>query len=86
MGIGNLIYIKIPKFISAVRQFSSITSVHSRGLAFKLVSDTWITKYRARTFNEKEPEMLDWLDEKLHDRDVFIDVGANMGIHSIYAG
>ena len=85
MGIGNLIYIKIPKLISAVRQFSSITSVHSRELAFKLVSDNWITKYRVRTFNEKEPEMLDWLDEKLHDGDVFFDVGANVGIYSIYA-
>lgn len=85
MGIGNLVNKKIPQLISALRHFSSTTSIHSRGLTFKLVSDTWITKYRARTFNEKEPEMLDWLDEKLQNDDVFFDVGANVGIYSIYA-
>ena len=29
--------------------------------------------------------MLEWLDEKLQDGDVFFDVGANVGIYSIYA-
>ena len=29
--------------------------------------------------------MLDWLDENLEDGDVFFDVGANVGIYSIYA-
>ena len=29
--------------------------------------------------------MLDWLDKTLHDGDVFFDVGANVGIYSLYA-
>jgi len=85
MGIGNFLYSKLPELLSGIRQLTSISTVHSRGLTFKLLSDNWITKYRTRTFNEKEPEMLNWIDEKLHDRDVFFDVGANVGIYSIYA-
>ena len=85
MGIGNLLYNKLPKALSGIRQLSSTSTIHSRGLTFKLVSDNWITKYRARSFNDKEPEMLNWLDEHLRDGDVFFDVGANVGIYSIYA-
>ena len=85
MGIGRLLYKDIPKLISAIRQFSNSSRVDSRGLSFQMLSDNWVTKFRARTFNEKEPEMLDWLDENLLEGDVFFDVGANVGIYSIYA-
>lgn len=85
MGIGKLFYLDLPKLLSAIRYLSSKSRVHSRGLSFQLLSDNWITKFRARTFNDKESEMLDWLDENLQDGDVFFDVGANVGIYSIYA-
>ena len=85
MGIGNLLYNKLPKALSGIRQLSSTSTIHSRGLSFKLISDNWITKYRARSFNDKEPEILDWVDKNLRDGDVFFDVGANVGIYSIYA-
>ena len=85
MKIGKFIYHDIPKLFSAVRHWRSSIMVNSRGLSFRLLSDNWITKFRARTFNEKEPEMLDWLDDNLQDGDVFFDVGANVGIYSIYA-
>ena len=85
MNIDKFFYQDLPKFISAIRDLSSQSRVHSRGLSFRLISDNWITKFRARTFNDKEPEMLDWLDENLQDGDVFFDVGANVGIYSIYA-
>ena len=85
MEIGRLLYKDIPKLISALRHWRSSIMVHSRGLSFRLLSDNWVTKYRARTFNDKEPEMLDWLDENLQEGDIFFDVGANVGIYSIYA-
>ena len=85
MNIGKFFYQDLPRLISAIRDLSSQSRVHSRGLSFRLISDNWITKFRARTFNDKEPEMLDWLDENLQDGDVFFDVGANVGIYSIYA-
>jgi FkbM family methyltransferase len=85
LGIGKLLYQDLPKLISIIRHLSSKSRVQSRGISFQLISDNWITKFRARTFNDKEPEMLDWLDENLQDEDVFFDVGANVGIYSIYA-
>ncbi len=43
-----------------------------------------ICKYRVNTFSSKEPETLDWIDSFNSD-DVFWDIGANIGIYSIYA-
>jgi len=85
LGIAKLLYQDLPKLISTIRHLSSKSRVQSRGISFQLISDNWITKFRARTFNDKEPEMLDWLDENLQDGDVFFDVGANVGVYSIYA-
>ena len=84
MNIGQFLYVNLPKGLTAIRGLRNTSTIHSRGLAFKLLSENWITKYRARSFNDKEPEMLNWLDETLHDGDVFFDVGANVGIYSLY--
>lgn len=40
--------------------------------------------WRARTFFTEEPATIDWLDE-LQSTDVLWDVGANVGLYSIYA-
>lgn len=42
-------------------------------------------QYRVNTYSTKEPETLDWLDDNLQDDDVFFDVGANIGLYSLYA-
>ena len=47
------------------------------------ISTPW-SFYRARTLLTKEPKTISWLDRMLND-DVFYDVGANVGIYSIYA-
>ncbi len=85
MRISKLLYQDLPSVISVFKHLGSNSKVNSRGLSFKLVSDNWITKYRTRTFNSKEPEMLDWIDENVKDHDILFDVGANIGIYSIYA-
>jgi FkbM family methyltransferase len=43
------------------------------------------SEWRARTVLTKEPETLEWID-RFHDNDVFWDIGANVGIYSLYAG
>ena len=43
-----------------------------------------VTKYRNDTFFTKEPETLEWID-KFTKNSVFWDVGANVGLYSIYA-
>jgi FkbM family methyltransferase len=59
--------------------------VYARGLRFTLQCDNWITHYRWQTFNDKEPETLDWIDGWLRDGDLFFDIGANVGVYTIYA-
>ena len=43
-----------------------------------------LTRYRAESFSTKEPETLQWIDEMPSDS-VLWDIGANVGIYSIYA-
>jgi FkbM family methyltransferase len=58
--------------------------VRSRGLAFTLPADNWITYHRWRTYDDKEPETLDWIDG-LPPAGVLFDIGANIGLYTIYA-
>jgi len=60
-------------------------TIRARGLRFTLQNDNWITHFRARTFNTKEPETLDWVDQWMRDGDTFLDIGANTGLYSVYA-
>lgn len=43
-----------------------------------------IELWRSRTYNSKEPETLDWIDG-FEKKDVFFDIGANIGLYSLYA-
>jgi FkbM family methyltransferase len=69
----------------AVRALAPRRTVRSRGLRFTLPCDNWITHYRWRTYNSKEPETLDWIDTWVRDGDVVFDIGANIGVYTIYA-
>ena len=40
--------------------------------------------FRIRTFHEKEPETLEWIDS-INEDEVFWDIGANISIYSLYA-
>ncbi len=44
-----------------------------------------IPKWRYDTLYTKEPETLEWIDTYVNEKDIFWDVGANVGIYSIYA-
>jgi FkbM family methyltransferase len=46
-------------------------------------SPNWLTDYRARTLLTKEPETIAWIDQ-IPEGSTFYDVGANIGIYSIY--
>lgn len=48
----------------------------------------FITKWRVDTFYSKEPETLEWIDNfdnDNKDKIIFWDIGANIGLYSIYA-
>jgi FkbM family methyltransferase len=59
-------------------------SVFHKGVHFKFATPNYICKYRADTFSSKEPETLEWIDGFI-DESVFWDIGANVGLYSIYA-
>lgn len=53
-------------------------------LPFKMRQETAMEKYRADTWDTKEPETIAWIDS-FDPHDVFFDVGANVGVYSLYA-
>lgn len=55
-----------------------------KNINFLLHTPTYLTKYRYRTFFSKEPETIEWIDNFEKDS-VFFDIGANVGLYSIYA-
>ena len=43
----------------------------------------YLASYRCETFKTKEPDTLTWI-EQMEDNSVFWDIGANVGLYSIY--
>jgi|688.fasta_scaffold158110_2 FkbM family methyltransferase len=57
-------------------------------LPFQFRSESELAAWRAETFWTKEPETIHWLDEvtaAASGIEVLIDVGANVGLYSLYA-
>ena len=52
-------------------------------IPFMMIQETEIEKWRAATFLDKEPETILWI-QSFKDGDVFFDVGANVGVYSLY--
>jgi len=52
-------------------------------LPFRLIQKTDIERWRAKTFESKEPETIVWIESFSNGQTLF-DVGANIGIYSLY--
>ena len=63
----------------------STICVLETGLCFDVNSD--LERYRVESLLEKEPETIAWIDSWSRQQEgaVFFDVGANIGIYSLYA-
>ena len=44
-----------------------------------------LEKYRADTYATKEPETIEWMDRLFKSDEVMWDIGANIGLYSLYA-
>ena len=53
-------------------------------LLFEIYDYGEICRYRASSFLYKEPETIKWIDS-FNSSDYFLDIGANIGIYSLYA-
>jgi len=56
-----------------------------RGTKITLCVETEVEKYRARTYETKEPETLSWIETFFNEGDVFFDIGACIGVYSLFA-
>ncbi len=60
-------------------------NVSVREQNFKFAIPNFKALYVAKTINEREPELYDWIDDYIKPGAIFLDVGANYGQFSIYA-
>jgi FkbM family methyltransferase len=63
---------------------NSTTKVTHGGMELFFSTPNRLCSWRAETFGSKEPETLEWID-KLDNNCVLWDIGANVGIYSVYA-
>lgn len=68
-----------------IEKLSSYVDVKTRSKTMRFFCPGQIPIWRANTFYEKEPETVDWIDS-FKNNSIFFDVGANVGLYSIYAG
>ena len=86
-------FLKIVLFLRYPNKFSTAFSetldlvyvVEGRGKTIKIASPNRINFYRAETFFTKEPDMIEWL-ETINQEKILLDIGANIGLYSIYGG
>lgn len=73
------------RFLRLVRVVGSEidTTLVNEGIRFE--AGDAIPYHRAVTLLTKEPETIAWIDDVFEDGDTFYDVGANVGVFSLYA-
>ena len=54
------------------------------GISMTFLVPNSLNRYRIKTFATKEPETLEWI-ESFNEDSIFWDIGANIGLYSIYA-
>lgn len=77
--IGKYIYQQI---VDAAMDRKMVVSY--RALRMTFAAPNWLNQYRVSTFATKEPETLEWI-ESIPKGSVLWDIGANIGLYSIYA-
>jgi len=58
--------------------------IQHKNISFSIVATSANEIWRANSFWEKEPETISWLQTELQPDSVFWDVGANIGLYSLY--
>lgn len=81
---------KIQKIFQSQLRSSLETSpknltISEEGATFILSAFSAKEKWRANNFSKKEPETLRWLKDEISKDSIFWDIGANIGLYSLYA-
>ena len=64
--------------------FKKVLKVKYKKNTMLFVNSSNLTNYRIKTFSQKEPDTLDWIDS-FSENSCLWDIGANIGLYSIYA-
>tara|TARA_A100001388_G_C28654557_1_gene443674 strand:- start:79 stop:900 length:822 start_codon:yes stop_codon:yes gene_type:complete len=80
----NLIFLKIFKKINSLLFERYLNVYRNDQKVFEIKNMGSITRARALTFETKEPETIEWI-ESFSENDKLLDIGANIGIYSLYA-
>ena len=72
---------KIFSIIKSIDRFESIELENKEKIFF--LDTNWITRFRFETFYTKEPETISWIKD--FKRGIFWDIGAYVGLYSIYS-
>ncbi len=64
---------------------SSNTTVIFENKKYTFFNPSNLTYWRTKTFEKKEPETMDWIKNFSLKKPIFWDIGANIGLYSIYA-
>lgn len=70
--------------IGRYEEASPITELKFKDTRIKYTTPSRMAYWRLTTFETKEPETVKWIDG-FERGDVFVDVGANMGLYSLFA-
>jgi len=94
-NIAKKIYSSIPKIIpgyfgkrfraESAESLVVIDEVDTKYGILKYYCMGWIPLWRSQTLFTKEPEMIEWVDN-MDKNDILWDIGANVGLYSVYAG
>lgn len=74
----------IDKLILSSKTFNFKKLIKVRKEKIIININSSIELWRSRTYNSKEPETLNWID-RFKKKNVFFDIGANIGLYSLYA-
>ena len=77
----NFIY-----YLAEYLRNSSFSELEINNRRIKFFTPSNVAKWRIDTFFDKEPETLEWIDNFNNENNIiFLDIGANIGLYSIYA-
>ena len=76
-------------FITWINYFinlDAIKTIYIKGKKVLFFTPNQLTEWRVRTFIDKEPDTIEWINNfKTKKNIIFWDIGANIGVYSIYA-
>ncbi len=64
----------------------SLTSIFYDNKKYTFFNPSNLTYWRTKTFEKKEPETLSWIKSFELSNPIFWDIGANVGLYSVFAG